>query len=354
MADGPPAPVTPVVDGQGGKMDMLNPDCHPDMPWGVDEKQCVSGKSCDSGVCLVDLRGSHCASSCNESNGCQAGEHCTSAYDGRDQSVGGVCVKPLESDLIDCLCKTDRGRQWSYTVNADDSSKNEYKEYYEKVHFDPSIAYAPVKEYGFDPTACEYASGAAKERQANLVGQLNRCAAPYPSQALPSGRAFVFLARGRATGQGHTAFAVQTGADYFLYCSIDAKERYRADGSATTHFRWGKGEDNGAWCREGTFANMIDVFKNDRHAKPYTEYRYVTVSQPDLRAAIDTGCEMYDRGYNLVGNNCTDVVWDALTRYGVKDLPLLQRTPVPNRWFDKLGSDQNPSSPQKWSEIVRL
>jgi hypothetical protein len=187
-----------------------------------------------------------------------------------------------------------------------------------------------------------------------LVGELNKATAPYPQANLDAGFAFVFLARERAGGQGHTAFAVQTGPKHFLYCSMDSKPRYKADGSSTAHFHWNKGEDSGAWCREGSFEDMIEVFRNDPGDKPYSEFRYVGVSKPKLRAVTDMARQMYDRGYDLVGNNCTDVVWDALTQYGVKDVPLLQTRPVPNAWFDKLGTNENLLSRQVWSSSVKL
>jgi hypothetical protein len=78
-------------------------------------------------------------------------------------------------------------------------------------------------------------------------------------------------------------------------------------------------------------------------SRGYQSYKMITWSNrgfdPDTANTVASASA--GRGYDVIGNNCADNVWDVLHAYGVPDLPYLQLHPAPNNWYGSLGNTSN-------------
>jgi hypothetical protein len=68
----------------------------------------------------------------------------------------------------------------------------------------------------------------------------------------------------------------------------------------------------------------------------YTEYAWIDVARPNVEAPRRLARASPNVGYGVAGNNCGDLAYNIARAYGVPDanLPLLQVHPQPTRWFE--------------------
>ncbi|GIE86056.1 hypothetical protein [Actinoplanes regularis] len=143
--------------------------------------------------------------------------------------------------------------------------------------------------------------------------------------------AYVFVRPGGANGLGHVGWGYRTACSGSY--SFGSVENPRGQAHID------RGADNGFWRQSGTESQMLSAMKS----RGYQSYKTVTTS----RASFDPGPAntvagaSAGRGYDVIGNNCADNVWDVLHAYGVPDLPYLQVHPAPNNWYASLGSTSN-------------
>lgn len=149
------------------------------------------------------------------------------------------------------------------------------------------------------------------------------------------GLVYVFLKKDGAPlpfgYMGHVGwgFAVQNSPK-----DIDAiagsTENYKGEGHVD------KGGDIGFWWTR--FRTDKEMFA-EMARRNYDGYKVATVRDCNPDAAISIARDTSQRGYDLIGNNCLNHVWDILKAYGVDDLPLAQFHPSPNDWFSNFNGE---------------
>ncbi|GGN92533.1 hypothetical protein GCM10010112_79820 [Actinoplanes lobatus] len=163
------------------------------------------------------------------------------------------------------------------------------------------------------------------------IGPLTAFASAATLQCGPAKGAYVFVRTAGANGLGHV------GWGYRLTC--DGGYAFGSVENPTGKAHIDKGVDNGFWRGSGTESEMLAAMRS----RGYNAYKAITGS----RATFDTGpadviaAASAGRGYDVIGNNCADTVWDVLHAYGVPDLPYLQLHPAPNNWYATLGHTSN-------------
>ncbi len=143
--------------------------------------------------------------------------------------------------------------------------------------------------------------------------------------------AYVFVRPGGANGLGHVGWGYRTAcAGSYSFGSVE-----NPNGKAHID----RGADNGFWRQDGTLSQMLSAMKS----RGYQAYKTVATSRAsfDPAPANNVAAASAGRGYDVIGNNCADTVWDVLHAYGVLDLPYLQLHPAPNNWYASLGSTAN-------------
>lgn len=109
---------------------------------------------------------------------------------------------------------------------------------------------------------------------------------------------------------------------------------------------------NGAWKRQGTWAQMIDDFTfqydypshavnsnsdSPEPAHPYTMYKCETTSTSSVGAASTAATNNISAGYTGLGNNCLDATYRVLNAYGAPNLPWPSTHPRPYQdWYSSL------------------
>jgi hypothetical protein len=152
--------------------------------------------------------------------------------------------------------------------------------------------------------------------------------------------AYVFVRPGGANGLGHVGWGYRaTCAGTYSFGSVENPR-------GQAHID--RGADNGFWRQGGTESQMLAAMRS--HG--YQSYKAVTWSNNrfDPDAANSVASASAGRGYDVIGNNCADNVWDVLHAYGVPDLPYLQFHPAPNNWYGSLGN----TSHVAWSASTAL
>ncbi|MEU4155204.1 hypothetical protein [Actinoplanes sp. NPDC026670] len=172
------------------------------------------------------------------------------------------------------------------------------------------------------------------------IGPLTQFANAATLDCGPAKGAFVFVRNAGANGLGHV------GWGYRLTC--EGAYAYGSVENPTGKAHIDKGFDNGFWTGTGTETQMLA----DMRTHGYNSYKSITTAKAtfdtdpaDVAAAASGG-----RGYDVIGNNCADNVWDVLHAYGVPDLPYLQLLPAPNMWYAALGRTSN----VEWAKSATL
>jgi hypothetical protein len=122
-----------------------------------------------------------------------------------------------------------------------------------------------------------------------------------------STEAYVFVRRFGAHGFGHVAFGFKVASNLFVYGSLeDPNGTHQID----------SGEDNGFWLRDGTFNDMLCAMKSPpiMGAESYDPYykKYSVPDAPNVCSAVAKAESIYGVGYDVIGDNCLDAVYDIL------------------------------------------
>jgi hypothetical protein len=200
------------------------------------------------------------------------------------------------------------------------------------------------------------------------------------------GRAFIFLRRWGANGNGHAGWGYKLSNDTY-----DCGSMENNSGNPTRN----RDETNDAWFLfDVSFAHMTGIMRGgvgavdrrseqyggDEHLpagrylvrpspyqteplrisgrmardnwlnplerptvrtdsvefRRYTEFASIAVESPDYDAPRTLALESPRRGYDVGGNNCADLAYAIVSAYGVPGdkLAWLQSNPQPSQWFD--------------------
>ncbi|MET8151700.1 hypothetical protein ACIBSW_29660 [Actinoplanes sp. NPDC049668] len=172
------------------------------------------------------------------------------------------------------------------------------------------------------------------------LGPLAREAQAAPLDCGAAKGAYVFVRPGGANGLGHIGWGYRTTCTgSYSYGSVE---------NPTGKPHIDRGADNGFWRQGGTESQMLSAMRG----RGYQAYKQTVSSRArfDPSPANGVAAAAAGRGYDVIGNNCADAVWDVLHAYGVPDLPYLQLHPAPNNWYGSLGTTANVS----WSASTSL
>lgn len=159
------------------------------------------------------------------------------------------------------------------------------------------------------------------------IGPLAKLASAATLQCGNAGGAYVFVRPGGANGLGHV------GWGYRVACSGGYTFGSVENPTGKAHID--RGADNGFWRQNGNESQMLSAMRG----RGYQSYKTIAGAQAgfDPSPADTVAAASAGRGYDVIGNNCADTVWDVLHAYGVPDLPYLQLHPAPNNWYASLG-----------------
>ncbi len=145
------------------------------------------------------------------------------------------------------------------------------------------------------------------------------------------GRAFIFIKPENVNfkfgSAGHIGWGFML-SDGRFYCG--ATENY-AKGDIRTYLVLA-GYDNDFWSELCQDEN--DMFRKMK-SLGYTQYKWVGVNNPKIRAAKIATEEVQNKGFQGISNNCLDHVYTVLAAYGLGfwELPSRQVFIFPNKWF---------------------
>lgn len=114
----------------------------------------------------------------------------------------------------------------------------------------------------------------------------------------------------------HVGFGFEVSSGVYLFGSVENSGGFPI---VLSNF------DNGFWMTTGTLEEMLATFANPSASgfygtsgvPPYTEYRTSVVQTPRVCKAARYAENLYSVGYNVLGNNCLDAVYNVLSVYGV-------------------------------------
>jgi hypothetical protein len=203
-----------------------------------------------------------------------------------------------------------------------------------------------------------------------------------------TGKAYVFLRRWGASGNGHAGWGCLVDDTHYDCGSMENNSGhptrnddetndawFRFDVSAAEMvglFRGGVGPvdrnttsyGGDSYLPKGKYLNRPEPYQTDPiqvtgrrardpwfnplapvtvHTDPviflrYTEYAFIEVTNPNVDAARKIAQASPNRGYGVSGNNCANLAYEIVSAYGVPDdkLSWLQTHPQPSVWFDDL------------------
>jgi hypothetical protein len=102
---------------------------------------------------------------------------------------------------------------------------------------------------------------------------------------------------------GHVGYCVKVEAGKYLCGSVE-----NSSGSPFVY----PGGDNSAWTKILSPEEMFEEIKK----RGYTEYRYTTISNPNIGLATQTANNSLKMGYQVTNLNCLDITMSVIRSYG--------------------------------------